>query len=188
MIRIGITGSLASGKSTASRFISNNNGPLFSADKEVKKFYKNKAFQKKIIKIFKLKKKSNIKKQIKTEVINKKINLKRLEKILHPLVRKKMHLFLKNNKKKKFVFLEIPLLVESRLMKYFDVVIFIRSRTETRLKRFLKRGGSVRIFKILNKQQLKDSSKMKVCDHIVVNNNTLSSLKKKLFNIIKLYE
>ena len=33
-----------------------------------------------------------------------------------------------------------------------------------------------------------NSKKMKYCDHIVVNNNSLSDLKKKLFNIIKLYE
>ena len=44
------------------------------------------------------------------------------------------------------------------------------------------------LFSLLNKHQLKDSKKMKFCDHIVVNNKSLSILKRKLLNIIKLYE
>ena len=42
MKKIGITGSVASGKSTASKYLSFNRGPLFSADDAVKKLYKNK--------------------------------------------------------------------------------------------------------------------------------------------------
>ena len=39
MMKIGITGSLASGKTTASRILSFKKGPLFSADVVVKKLY-----------------------------------------------------------------------------------------------------------------------------------------------------
>ena len=45
MIKIGITGSLASGKTTASKILSNKRGPFFSADKAVKELYKNKNFR-----------------------------------------------------------------------------------------------------------------------------------------------
>ena len=45
MIKIGITGSLASGKTTASKILSFKRGPLFSADKVVKELYQNKKFQ-----------------------------------------------------------------------------------------------------------------------------------------------
>ena len=45
MIKIGITGSLASGKTTASKILSANKGPLFVADLEVKKLYKKKSFK-----------------------------------------------------------------------------------------------------------------------------------------------
>ena len=44
------------------------------------------------------------------------------------------------------------------------------------------------LFSLLDKHQLKDSKKMKFCDHIVVNNKSLFILKKKLSNIIELYE
>ena len=99
-----------------------------------------------------------------------------------------MKLFLKENKKKKMLFFEIPLLIENRLKKYFDYVIFVRSKGNLRLKRYLSSGGNKELFSVLDKHQLKDTEKMKFCDHIVVNNKSLSMLKKKLLNIIKLYE
>ena len=55
MKKIGVTGSLASGKTTASKFLSNNKGPLFSADKIVKKLYTKKNFKKNISKQFGIK-------------------------------------------------------------------------------------------------------------------------------------
>ena len=45
MKKIGITGSIASGKSSASKFLSYGKGPLFNADKVVEKLYK-KGFKK----------------------------------------------------------------------------------------------------------------------------------------------
>ena len=50
MRKIGITGSLASGKTSASKILSHSRGPLFSADKEVLKLYKRKAFKRLISK------------------------------------------------------------------------------------------------------------------------------------------
>ena len=188
MMKIGITGSLASGKTTASKIISNKKGPLFSADEIVKKLYTNKSFKKKIINIFNLKKKKNIKIDIKKKIYEKKENLKKLESLIHPLVRKEMHKFIKRNKKKKFIFFEIPLLVESKLTKNFDVTIFIRSRKSLRLRRYRLKGGSSNFFKLLNSTQLQDKKKMKFCDHIVVNNKSLNILKNRLFNIMKRYE
>ena len=46
MKKIGITGSLASGKTTASKILSSRNGPLFSADKIVRNLYRSKKFKK----------------------------------------------------------------------------------------------------------------------------------------------
>ena len=54
MIKIGITGSLASGKSTASKFLSDKRGPLFSADNAVKELYKISSFKSLISKKFKI--------------------------------------------------------------------------------------------------------------------------------------
>ena len=61
MKKFGITGSLASGKSTASKILSANKGPLFSADNVVKKLYKKKNFKKVVVKKLKIKSRSDFK-------------------------------------------------------------------------------------------------------------------------------
>ena len=188
MIKIGITGSVASGKTTASEIISSRRGPLFSADKVVKKLYTQNNFKRLIAKKLNFKLDKNFKKKLKNKILQKKEILKKLEKIIHPLVRREMFVFLRSNKNKRFLFFEIPLLIESKLTKYFDVVIFIKSKNNSRLKRYISKGGSIQLFSLLDKHQMKDTKKMKFCDHIVVNNKSLSILKKKLSNIIKLYE
>ena len=188
MIKIGLTGSVASGKTTASKIIANRRGPLFNADKVVKKLYAQKKFKRFIAKKLNIKFDKNFKKNLKNKILVKKETLKKLERIIHPLVRREMFIFLKKNKNKKFLFLEIPLLIESKLTKYFDVIIFIKCNENLRLKRYMLRGGSRNLFSQLDEHQLKDSKKMKFCDHIVVNNKSLSILKKKLSNIIYLYE
>ena len=188
MIRIGITGSVASGKTTASKIISSRRGPLFSADKIVKKLYTKKKFKKLLEKKLSLEINRDLKKNVRNKILKEKKTLKKLERIIHPLVRKEMFLFFKKNKKKKLLFLEIPLLIESKLEKYFDAIIFIKSKNNLRLKRYLLKGGNRNLFSLLDKHQIKDNKKMKFCDHIVVNNKSLSILKNKLSNIINLYE
>ena len=188
MIKIGITGSLASGKTTASKIIASKRGPLFSADRVVKKLYLKNNFKKLIARKLNFKSDKNFKKKLKDKILKKKEILKKLEKIIHPLVRKEMFIFLRNNKNKKLLFFEIPLLIESKLTKHFDVLIFIKSKKSLRLKRYILKGGSIQLFSLLEKHQIKDTKKMKFCDHIVVNNKSLSILKRKLSNIIKLYE
>ena len=89
MIKIGITGSLASGKTTASKMLSFKKGPLFSADKAVKELYKNRKFKSLIAKRFRIQNNKQIKKSLKNLILENKKNIKILEKIIHPLVRKK---------------------------------------------------------------------------------------------------
>ena len=188
MIKIGLTGSIASGKTTASQIISRERGVLFSADKIVKKLYQKNAFKKQLVKKLNIHVNKNLKEEIKNKILQKKGYLKKLEKIIHPIVRREMLAFLKKNKKNKFLFFEIPLLIENKLTNHFDVLIFIKSKKSLRLKRYMLQGGNIKLFSLLNAHQFKDTKKMKLCDHIVINNKSLSNLKKKLSNIIYLYE
>ena len=61
MKSIGITGSIASGKSTVAKLMAGKKYPLFSADQVVTNLYKNKKFIQKLIKKFNLIKNENIK-------------------------------------------------------------------------------------------------------------------------------
>ena len=188
MIKIGITGSLASGKTTASKILSFRRGPLFSADKAVRQLYKNEQFKSLVSRRFKIKNNSQIKKSLKKLILKNKANIKKLERIIHPLVRKKMKSFTSQNRNKKLLFYEIPLLVESKLMKYFNVVVFIKAKKKLRLKRFKSKNGDKRLFNLLNNKQMKDAKKIKFCNHVVVNESKLNILKKNLSFIIKNYE
>ena len=188
MIKIGITGSLASGKTTASKIISSGRGPLFSADQEVKKLYSKKSFRSLVAKKFNIKLDSHFANTIKNLVLKRQGALKKLEKIIHPYVRKNMKKFTLRHKNKKLVFYEIPLLIESKLMSFFDIIIFIKASKKKRLKRFKIKQGNEKLFNFLNQQQIEDKKKIKYCNYVVVNEKNLIILKKKLLAIIKNYE
>ena len=187
MKKIGITGSLASGKTTACKILASK-GPIFSADLAVKKLYKKKDFKILIAKKLKIKNSNNLKKIIKDKILIDKYVIKKLEKIIHPFVRQQMKKFTKKNKQKKILFFEIPLLIESKLMDYFNTIIFIKSKKSLRIKRFKAKGGNEKLFKVLNSKQLSDTKKLRYCDHLVVNEKNKIILKKQLLNIIKFYD
>ena len=91
-------------------------------------------------------------------------------------------------KKKEILFYEIPLLIESKLMKYFNIIIFVKAKRNLRLKRFKSKNGDKKLFNLLDKKQLNDNKKIKFCDYVVVNEKNLKFLKKNLFDIISKYE
>ena len=89
--------------------------------------------------------------------------------------------FTKSKKNKKLLIFDIPLLIESKLMKHFDVIVFIGAKRKLRLKRYLyQKKGSKKIFTILNKRQIMPSKKIKISDHVIYNNSSLKVLKKNV--------
>ena len=183
-MKIGITGSLSSGKSSVAKILSKNKNLLFSADKIVKNLYSNNKFQKRIKRKFNIKN-NNIKREIKNRLLKEEIPLKKLSKMIHPFVRKKMRDFYKKNRKKKIIFFEIPLLVESRLMNFFDYIILVAAPRNIRLKRYLKKGGNKKMFNLLDSHQISVKKKITYCDFLIVNNKSKNFLKKKVNDIIK---
>ncbi len=94
---------------------------------------------------------------------------------------------IKNRKKKKLVF-EIPLLIESKLMKYFDVIILVSCSRKLRMQRYLKKGGSKFLFNYLNNRQISENKKRIFCQHVIKNNKGFKVLKTHVSNIMKNYE
>jgi len=185
MIKIGITGSLASGKSTVAKLISRNKYPIFSADNVVKTLYKKNFFSKKVKKQFHFKNTKNLKNKIKNLIKKDKKTLKKLELIIHPLVRKEMEVFIKRKKNTKIGIFEIPLLIESKLTGYFDLIVFVGAKKNIRLRRYVAKGGNKKIFTILEKRQNKPSKKVKISDHVIYNNKSIKNLKKNIKKFLK---
>ncbi len=181
MIKIGILGDIGSGKS----FVAKAFGyPVFNADDEVSKIYQK---EKKIF--IKLKKKlPNYlfsfpikKKEISKAILSNNLNLKKIVKIVHPEIQKKMKLFSKKNKDKKIVILDIPLLLENKINRRKDILIFVYSK-KTEISKRLKRRENFNI-KLINKFkniQLPLDYKKKKSDFIIKNDFTKKNIKKSI--------
>ena len=191
MIRAAVIGGMGSGKTFVAKLFK---CPGFNADDEVKIIYKtNKECFNKLKKILPGYIKSfPIKKRELVEAISKdKKNLNKISYIVHPLVRQKMNLFLKKNKKQKIVLLDIPLLIENNLNKKGDILIFIKSKKSKILHRLKKRPNfNLEFLKNLQENQIMLSKKIKLANYIVHNNYPAIIMKKKI-NLLKkriLYE
>ena len=186
MIRIGILGDIGSGKS----YIAKNFGyPVFNADLEVSKLYKNDR------KIF-IKLKKNLSKHIFSFPINKKeiskailankSNLNKIVKIVHLEVRKKMSIFLRKNKNKKIIILDIPLLLENKINKKKDILVFVESKKSDIFKRLKKRDNfNKQLFKKFQNIQLSPSYKKKKSKFIIKNDFSKKTVKRAIRNILE---
>ena len=186
MIRIAMVGDIGSGKSYIANFFGY---PVFNADLEVAKIYKtNKSCFKRLKKI--LPKYFSVfpanKIQIIKAIEDSEKNLKKITKIIHPEIRKKLSIFLKKNKKRKVIILDIPLLLENKLNKKSDIIVFVQSKKSEIIKRLKKRNNfNLNLHNQFKKIQLPLSFKKKKSNYIVKNNFTNSSIKISVKKILK---
>ena len=186
MIKIGILGDIGSGKS----YVAKNFGyPVFNADQEVSKlyqkdkkiFYKLKKSLPKYISYFPVDKN-----EVSKAILAKKKNLSKIIQIVHLEIRKKMHLFLKRNKNKKIVILDIPLLLENKINSKKDILIYVDSKKSEILKRLQKRKNfNPILLKQFKSIQLPISYKKKKSQFIIKNDFTKKSIKYGIKNILK---
>ena len=185
MIRIGILGDIGSGKS----YVAKNFGyPVFNADVEVGKLYKKnrKIFNKlkkvlpKYIYSFPINKN-----EISNAILANKSNIKKIIKIVHLEVRKKMNIFLAKNKNKNIVILDIPLLLENKIYKKNDILVFVKSKKLDILKRLKRRKNfNLKFLRKFKNIQLPLDYKKKKAEFIIKNNFTKKSVKIGIRKII----
>ena len=186
MIRIGILGNVGSGKSyVAKNFVY----PVFNADLDVSKLYKkNKNIFNKLNKVL-----PNYiysfpvnKNEIAKAILTNKSNLNKIVKIVHLEVRKKMNLFLKKNKNKKIVILDIPLLLENKINKKNDILVFVQSKRKDVLKRLKKRKNfNSKLVGLFKNIQLSTGYKRKKSQFIIKNDFTKKTVNNGIKKIIK---
>jgi len=170
MIRVGILGEIGSGKS----YVAKNFGyPVFNADHEVDILYKKdkKIFRKlnKILPKYFYKFPIN-KLKVSEAILADKKNLEKIIKIVHLEIKKKMLAFLKKNRNKKIVVLDIPLLLENKINKKNDFLIFVSGKKLEILKRLKRRKNFNRkLFEIFKDLQLPLEYKKKKSDFVIIN-------------------
>ena len=191
-IIVGLTGGIASGKTTISKFLKNKRYPVHDSDAVVKKIYSNPRpdFLKHLKSINlsdSIKGKKVSKNRIREEIFNNKIKKRKLEKFIHNEVRRSRELFIKKHKntKKKVLILDIPLLFESRLSHICDYIILLCAPKKTKILRAMARKGMKKniILKIL-KNQLSDSYKKKKSDFVINTSKTKNHSFKVILGVI----
>ena len=187
MIKVGILGSVGSGKSFVANIFKELGFNIFSADQVVSQIYKrNKNINKKISNFFKLKLyQGRINKDELRDALKKNAKkFKYLNKIIHPIVRKKLILFLSKYKKTKLVVLDTPLLIENKMFSFVDIFIFIKTKPNIFKIRIKKRKNLDKQFlKLLVNQQAAEKIKKSYADFIV-DNSTKDKVKLQVKKIL----
>ena len=186
MIRIAVLGDIGSGKS----YVAKQFGyPVFNADTEVAKLYRKsrKCYNKlkkalpDYIVSFPVKKI-----EISKAIIADQYNLKKIIKIVHPEVRSNMNSFIKKNKNKKLVILDIPLLMENKINKKNDILIFVDAKKKEINKRLKKKFNiNLKIVEKFKKLQLPVELKKQQSDFIIKNNFRNNSIKKNVKKVLE---
>lgn len=180
---IGILGDIGSGKT----FIANLfQFPVFNADQQVEKIYKeNKKCYNDLKNCFpkNIKNFPIDKKEISEILVKNRNNIKKIGKIIHPYVNKNLKKFLIKHKNQNII-LDIPLLVENKILKGKIFLIFVNAKKKDIKKRLLKRRGfNEKIYNIVKNNQLSLSLKRKMSKIIIENNFKKKDLKKKVEEI-----
>ena len=97
-----------------------------------------------------------------------------------------MKKFIIKNKKSEMIIFDIPLLIENKLNKNKDIIIFIKTKKSKVLNRLKKRPNfDEKLIKNLKQNQVILSKKKKLADYVINNNFSVNVMKKKVTLIKK---
>ena len=187
---IGITGGIASGKSTVCSYIKEKyQAYIFDADKEAKKLLQSELVHEEIQKAFPAIKDLS-KKSIADEAFKDKESQKKLNDIVHPMISD--IIFERINQKKslhKFFLLDAALIIESGIFKTYQKngakLILVVADKDIRLNRAMERGNlSKETINDRMKLQMQDNLKVRYADFIIENNSEQSELFNKVDQIM----
>ena len=185
MFVIGLTGSLATGKSTVAAFFKKNGAKIISADRIAHQLIapNGECFDP-IIKHFGrgiLRQGKIDRRRLGKAVFNDRRRLKKLEAIIHPAVRKRIRQELdgyqRTNKK---IVLDVPLLFEAGWQRLVDVTVVVAATKETQLKRVSRSGMSTAEAALRIKAQMPLRKKIRMADFIIDNNGTKKQTEKQV--------
>lgn len=183
-IKVAIFGKIASGKSEVLNIFKKNNIPTLSSDEVVAKLYQRKDVIDIVNKEFGLGNKDYIdREQLRKQLSDNPKDIKKIDKIVHPLVKQEAEAFFKEHNKG-IVVMEVPLLFESKMDKMFDVLIAVESSDKKQEERLNQRDGqkAAQLEKI-NASSTYDKNKNKA-DYVIRNDTDLNDLNKKVQDII----
>ena len=189
MKKIGITGNIASGKSTVEKLIADKGFSIIDADEICHDAIEN---NEKIINNIKIifrefdilnDDKSISRKKLGEIVFKNGEYRKKLESIIHPYVNKKIEEFIENHRNENLIFISVPLLFEAKMEAMFDRIILITADEKIRLERLIKRNNFNHEHALARiKSQMPQDEKTKLADFVIDNNSNIETLEKNTEN------
>ena len=187
---IGLTGTIASGKSTVAKYLKEQGIPVFDADAIVHDLYNNDQIViEKIREIFPeaIANHQVDRKKLSRAIQNNETLLTKIEDVVHPIVSLRRREFLERHadRQKDIVILDIPLLFEKRLENSVDEIILVITSPELQIKRAMERQDmSEQKIKFILSHQLPHDVKISKSQYIIENTSTIESLHKKIDQVI----
>ena len=185
---LGITGNIASGKSTVSSIFKDLGFKLYDADKIAKEILNKKETIKKITEKFPKEIIGNdgyVNKIKMKELIFKSDEYRNLlNSIIHPLVFEFYKNIKNENIKNENIIFDIPLLYETNMQTLCDKVVLVVSDYNLKIERISKRDNiSKNLAKKIIESQMDDEAKMRKADYVIFNNGSYEKLKEKTLEI-----
>ena len=190
MLVIGLTGSIAMGKSEAAQILSGHGLPVFDADAEVHKLYDSERGAELIAPFVPEATREN---KVNREIVTKAVLadqslLSNLENVVHAEIRKSREAFIADAAAKgaKAVVVDIPLLFETGSQNDVNKTIVISAPAETQRRRALARPNMTEErLKMILARQMPDDQKRSLADVVIENNGSIVELKIKLIEQMK---
>jgi dephospho-CoA kinase len=190
MMRIGLTGGIGMGKSTVAAMFAARGVPGFNADEEVHRLQApgGEALEA-IAAAFPGTVTDGVlnRPALRALVLADQAQMRRLEGIMHPLVRAGQARFLAAQAAagRAAVLLDIPLLFESSRRADFDKVITVSCPRAEQITRVLRRGLGLAEIEAIIAKQMPDSEKRALSDHVVETSGTMEETQAQVQAIIK---
>ncbi len=182
MIKVGLTGNIASGKSCVENFLVQMSYKVYDADSASHKILEESLIIKQIFG-------TNKREELAKTVFSDKNKLKKLEDIIHPLIRQEIISFFDKNCHEKIVFASVPLLFEAGFEDLFDKIIFVFAPDEIRLNRLMERNSYTKDYALLRmNSQMPQEEKLKRSDFVINNDKSLDELKNAVRECLELLE
>lgn len=186
---IGITGGIASGKTTVDQMILKEGYQVIDSDKIAHELLKEPSVISKLIETFGseiVENGSVNRKQLGELTFRYPAKLQQLNSIVHPLVKMRIKEELAKNPLEQLIFVDVPLLYEAHMEHDFDYIIVIYIPERLQLERLMKRDDITNEYAITKmSRQLSIEEKITKADFIVYNDGTLEATLEQVHRIIR---